>query len=97
MNRDNMLIEADELLTKIDNENIRIYDATILFSSWLPMKSIYKALHWNARLERETCQNRLIYHDLLSAFERTSLSSCGFQSTAKRGETCYTGIYFGKC
>ena len=31
MNRENMLIEADELLTKIDNENIRIYDATILF------------------------------------------------------------------
>jgi len=31
MNRDNMLIEADELLTKINNPNIRIYDATILF------------------------------------------------------------------
>ncbi len=31
MKRDNMLIEADELLTKIGNENIRIYDATILF------------------------------------------------------------------
>ena len=31
MNRDNMLIEADELLTKIGSENIRIYDATILF------------------------------------------------------------------
>jgi len=31
MNRDNMLIEADELLTKLDNPNIRIYDATILF------------------------------------------------------------------
>ena len=31
MNRDNMLIEADELLTKLDEPNIRIYDATILF------------------------------------------------------------------
>jgi thiosulfate/3-mercaptopyruvate sulfurtransferase len=31
MNRDNMLIEVDELLTKIDDPNIRIYDATILF------------------------------------------------------------------
>ena len=31
MNRDNILIEADELLTKIDDKNIRIYDATILF------------------------------------------------------------------
>lgn len=31
MKRDNILIEADELLTKLDNTNIRIYDATILF------------------------------------------------------------------
>ena len=31
MNRDDILIEADELLTKIDDPNIRIYDATILF------------------------------------------------------------------
>ena len=31
MNRNNILIEADELLTKLDNPNIRIYDATILF------------------------------------------------------------------
>jgi len=31
MNRDNMLIEVDELLAKIDDPNIRIYDATILF------------------------------------------------------------------
>jgi thiosulfate/3-mercaptopyruvate sulfurtransferase len=31
MNRDDILIEADELLTKIGNANIRIYDATILF------------------------------------------------------------------
>ena len=31
MNRDTMLIEADELLTKIDDPNLRIYDATILF------------------------------------------------------------------
>jgi thiosulfate/3-mercaptopyruvate sulfurtransferase len=29
MNRDNFLIEADELLKKLDNNNIRIYDATI--------------------------------------------------------------------
>lgn len=31
MNRGNMLIEVDELLTKIDDQNLRIYDATILF------------------------------------------------------------------
>lgn len=31
MNRDQMLIEADELLTKVDDPNLRIYDATILF------------------------------------------------------------------
>ena len=31
MNRDNLLIEADELLAKIDDPNIRLYDATILF------------------------------------------------------------------
>ena len=31
MNRDNMLIEVDELLTKLDEANIRIFDATILF------------------------------------------------------------------
>ena len=29
MKRENMLIEADELLKKIGNENIRIFDATI--------------------------------------------------------------------
>lgn len=29
MNRENMLIEADELLHKLGNENIRIFDATI--------------------------------------------------------------------
>src|SRR4030067_727329 len=29
MNRDDILIEADELLKKLENENIRIYDATI--------------------------------------------------------------------
>ncbi|MEK7324733.1 MAG: rhodanese-like domain-containing protein [Chloroflexota bacterium] len=29
MNREDMLIEADELLKKLGNENIRIYDATI--------------------------------------------------------------------
>jgi len=31
MNRNDVLIEADELLTKLDQPNIRIYDATILF------------------------------------------------------------------
>ncbi|VAW43049.1 Thiosulfate sulfurtransferase, rhodanese [hydrothermal vent metagenome] len=31
MKRDNMLIEVDELLTRLDEPNIRIYDATILF------------------------------------------------------------------
>ncbi|MEM7034232.1 MAG: rhodanese-like domain-containing protein [Chloroflexota bacterium] len=31
MKRENMLIEADELLAKIDDPNLRIYDATILF------------------------------------------------------------------
>ena len=31
MNRDSILIEADELLTKLEDGNIRIYDATILF------------------------------------------------------------------
>ncbi len=31
MNRDAVLIEADELLTKLGDANIRIYDATILF------------------------------------------------------------------
>lgn len=31
MNRNTMLIEADELLGKLDDGNLRIYDATILF------------------------------------------------------------------
>lgn len=31
MNRDSVLIEADELLTKLGANNLRIYDATILF------------------------------------------------------------------
>ncbi len=31
MRRDHALIEADELLTKINNPNLRIYDATIMF------------------------------------------------------------------
>lgn len=31
MNREQMLIEADELRTKLDDPNLRIYDATILF------------------------------------------------------------------
>ena len=35
MNRDSILIEADELLKKLDNENIRIYDATITDDMYL--------------------------------------------------------------
>lgn len=35
MKRDRVLIEADELLTKIDDPKIRIYDATIIFSMLL--------------------------------------------------------------
>jgi len=35
MNRDKILIEADELLKKLDNENIRIYDATITDDMYL--------------------------------------------------------------
>lgn len=31
MNRDDFLIEADELITKLDDPNVRIFDATILF------------------------------------------------------------------
>jgi thiosulfate/3-mercaptopyruvate sulfurtransferase len=31
MNRDQIFIEVDELLTKLDDHNLRIYDATILF------------------------------------------------------------------
>lgn len=31
MNRNEMLIEADELLTKLDDPRLRLYDATILF------------------------------------------------------------------
>jgi thiosulfate/3-mercaptopyruvate sulfurtransferase len=31
MNRNSMIIEADELLKKVDQENIRIFDATIMF------------------------------------------------------------------
>ncbi|MBI5031967.1 MAG: sulfurtransferase [Chloroflexi bacterium] len=31
MNRNNILIEADELLTKLNDENLRLYDATLLF------------------------------------------------------------------
>ena len=33
MKREDILIEADELLTKLDRPNVRIYDATILFFS----------------------------------------------------------------
>lgn len=35
MNRDEILIEADELLKKLGNENIRIYDATITDDAYL--------------------------------------------------------------
>ena len=35
MNRDSILIEADELLKKLENENIRIYDATITDDMYL--------------------------------------------------------------
>ena len=35
MNRDSILIEADELLKKLNNENIRIYDATITDDAYL--------------------------------------------------------------
>jgi 3-mercaptopyruvate sulfurtransferase SseA len=35
MNRDSMLIETDELLKKLENENIRIYDATITDDMYL--------------------------------------------------------------
>ena len=31
MNRDSVLIEADELQKKLDYDNIRIYDATLQF------------------------------------------------------------------
>jgi len=35
MNQNSILIEADELLNKLDNENIRIYDATIADNQYL--------------------------------------------------------------
>ena len=35
MNRDSILIEADELQKKLDNGNIRIFDATITDDSYL--------------------------------------------------------------
>ena len=35
MDRDNFLIEADELLKKVGNENIRIFDATIVDDMYL--------------------------------------------------------------
>src|SRR3972149_4871019 len=35
MNRDSILIEADELLKKLDDKNIRIYDATITDDAYL--------------------------------------------------------------
>ncbi|MCI0708578.1 MAG: hypothetical protein L0154_00280, partial [Chloroflexi bacterium] len=42
MNRDRILIEADELLTRLDDPNIRIYDATILFFSTGSEKTAYE-------------------------------------------------------
>jgi len=38
MNRDRILIEVDELLTKTNNPNIRIFDATIMFYNGFPNK-----------------------------------------------------------
>ena len=35
MNRNDVLIEADELLQKLDNKNIRIFDATITDDAYL--------------------------------------------------------------
>ena len=42
MNRDRILIEADELLTRLDDPNIRIYDATILFFRSESEKTAYE-------------------------------------------------------
>ena len=42
MNRNRVLIETDELKTKIDDPNIRIYDATILFYMGLSPEEIAK-------------------------------------------------------
>lgn len=35
MNRDNIIIEADELLKKLENKNVRIFDATITDDAYL--------------------------------------------------------------
>ncbi len=48
MNRKDALIEADELLTKLDNPNLRLYDATILFfrkESELTAREEYEQAH----------------------------------------------------
>ncbi|MFZ2489036.1 MAG: sulfurtransferase [Anaerolineae bacterium] len=48
MERSNILIEADELLSKLHNENLRIFDTTILFfgsASGLTAKEIYAQEH----------------------------------------------------
>ncbi len=42
MKRNHILIEADELLTKINNPNIRIFDATIMFYIGLSPEEIAK-------------------------------------------------------
>jgi thiosulfate/3-mercaptopyruvate sulfurtransferase len=42
MKRDSLLVEGDELKTKIDNPNIRIFDATILFYLGLSPEEIAK-------------------------------------------------------
>ena len=42
MNRTQFLIEADELLTKIGDPNIRIYDATIMFTMGMSPEEIAK-------------------------------------------------------
>jgi len=46
MNRNNVLIEADELLKKIDDKNIRIFDATIVDDMYL-MGHIPGAAYFN--------------------------------------------------
>ncbi len=42
MNHKNFLIEADELITKIDDPNVRIFDATIMFYIGLSPEEIAK-------------------------------------------------------
>ncbi len=42
MNRDSILIEADELLTKLDDKNIRLYDANMVFNKKEDEASAYE-------------------------------------------------------